>query len=111
MVKGVKPFRTSECRDETAYKWVGSVREVLGGSESDTAIAFAASGAGSMLAALLLPRILDRVSDRPVMLAGCGVMGLGLVLMSAGPGLLSLLPVWRPSSTTTRRHSAWPLLA
>ena len=70
------------------------VREVLGGTESDTAIAFAASGAGSMLAALLLPRILDRVPDRPVMLAGCGVMGLGLVLMSAGPGLFSLLPVW-----------------
>ena len=70
------------------------VRELLGGSEADTAVAFAASGAGSMAAALALPKILDRVSDRPVMLIGCGVMAVGLFLMSTGPGLQSMLPVW-----------------
>ena len=30
------------------------------------ALAFAAFGAGSMLAAFLLPRILDRLDDRPI---------------------------------------------
>ena len=36
------------------------------------ALAFAAFGAGSMLAAVLLPRLLDRLADRPVMLGGAG---------------------------------------
>ena len=55
------------------------VRERLGGTESDTALAFAAAGAGSMLVALLLPRALDRVPDRPFMLLGGAVMGVGLL--------------------------------
>ncbi|HBR95880.1 MAG TPA: MFS transporter, partial [Gammaproteobacteria bacterium] len=38
------------------------VRGVLGGTETQVALAFAASGAGSMLAALVLPRLLDRCS-------------------------------------------------
>ena len=50
------------------------VRETLGGSSSDVAMALAAAGGGSMLAALSLPKILDRVSDRPVMLLGGGMM-------------------------------------
>jgi len=70
------------------------VREVLGGTESDTAVAFAASGAGSMVAALALPRVLDRISDRPAMLTGCAVMALGMFLMSTSPGLQTMLAVW-----------------
>ncbi len=70
------------------------VRDRLGGSESDTAVAFAAAGAGSMVVALLLPRFLDRLPDRPVMLAGGMVLGLALLLGLSGPGLLALLPVW-----------------
>lgn len=70
------------------------VRDRLGGSESDTAIAFAAAGAGSMLVALLLPRFLDRLPDRPFMLAGGMIMAGGLLLGLAGPDLLALLPVW-----------------
>ncbi|MCG8426715.1 MAG: MFS transporter, partial [Chromatiales bacterium] len=38
------------------------VRESLNGSETDVAIALAAAGAGSMLAALSLPKLLDRVA-------------------------------------------------
>ncbi len=70
------------------------VRDRLGGSESDTAVAFAAAGAGSMVVALLLPRFLDRLPDRTVMLAGGMVLGLALLLGLSGPGLLALLPVW-----------------
>ena len=46
------------------------VRDRLGGSDSDTALAFAAAGAGSMTVALVLPRLLDRWPDRPFMVAG-----------------------------------------
>ena len=50
------------------------VRGQLGLSDSALAWTMFAFGAGSMIAALLLPRVLDRVSDRPVMLAGAWVM-------------------------------------
>lgn len=73
---------------------VVSVRERLGGSESDTALAFAAAGAGSMLVALLLPRILDRLPDRPFMLLGGAVMGLALLGALIGPDLPALMALW-----------------
>ena len=70
------------------------VRDRLGGSDTDTALAFAATGAGSMIVALSLPRLLDRMPDRPFMLAGGAVLGVGLLLALGEPGLLALLPVW-----------------
>lgn len=70
------------------------VRDRLGGSESDTALAFAAAGAGSMAVALLLPRLLERLPDRPVMLAGGAVLGAALLLGLTGPGLPALLLIW-----------------
>jgi MFS family permease len=70
------------------------VRDHLDGSESATALAFAAAGAGSMAVALLLPRLLDRLSDRPFMLAGGIMLGAGLLLGLLQPGLTGLLPVW-----------------
>ncbi|NNE85746.1 MAG: MFS transporter [Alphaproteobacteria bacterium] len=70
------------------------VRDRLGGSETDTALALAAVGAGSMIVALLLPRLLDRYPDRPFMLAGGFVMTIGLLLGLTEPGLIALLPVW-----------------
>jgi MFS family permease len=70
------------------------VRENLGGSESDVAMALAAAGGGSMLAALSVPKILDRIPDRPVMLFGSIVMAVGLGLMYTGPGFAGVLPVW-----------------
>jgi len=47
-----------------------------------------------MLVALLLPRLVDRVADRPVMLAGAGLLLVGLLLGLLNPGLGWLLPVW-----------------
>jgi MFS family permease len=73
------------------------VQERFGGSDADTAIAFAAAGAGSMLTALVLPRVLERVRDRPVMLAGAGTLAAGLLAMPTAFGLggyTGLLAVW-----------------
>ncbi len=70
------------------------VRDAFGRDAGDVAWALGAAGAGAMLAALLLPRLLDRVPDGPVMLSG----GLGLAIGLAGAavvdGFHALLAVW-----------------
>lgn len=63
-------------------------------SQRATAVALAAFGAGSMLAALLLPRLLDRVADRTVMLAGAVVLTVGLFAGTLVPGFVALLSLW-----------------
>jgi MFS family permease len=59
------------------------VRGELGLDESALAWAMGAFGAGSMLAALALPRLLDRAADRPVMLAGATLLTATLVALAA----------------------------
>ncbi|SBV31842.1 putative nickel resistance protein [uncultured Sphingopyxis sp.] len=59
------------------------VRGALGLGQSEVAITLAAFGGGSMLAALLLPRILDRIADRTVMLAAAAAMTIFLTLLTA----------------------------
>ncbi len=57
----------------TAYVLVNTVvhvREVFGRSDTDVAVALACYGAGSMFVALAAPRLLDRISDRSLMLTG-----------------------------------------
>lgn len=61
------------------------VRSDLGLGDTQVALALGAFGAGSMLAALLLPRLLDKRPDRPVMIGGAAMLVaslLGLSLMS-----------------------------
>jgi MFS family permease len=70
------------------------VRDEFGRDGGDVAWALGASGAGAMLAALLLPRLLDRVSDRPVMLNGGLVLAAGLALAAVVDGFHALLGVW-----------------
>lgn len=70
------------------------VRAVLGGSETDTALALAAAGAGSMLAALLLPRLFDSFAERPLMLAGGGLLVIGLLAGLLQPDFTALLLAW-----------------
>lgn len=70
------------------------VRDHLGGTESDTALAFAAFGAGSMVTALLLPRLLDQQPDRHFMLAGGLLLGVALSVGLVVSHLASLLLVW-----------------
>ena len=49
---------------------VNYVRDELGGTQSDVAWMLAASGTGTLVTALLLPRVLDRTAERTVMTAG-----------------------------------------
>lgn len=52
------------------------VRAILGRSAADVALALTAFGMGSMLAALILPRLLERLPDRTVMIwAALGLSG------------------------------------
>lgn len=53
---------------------VNYVRDELGGSQSNVAWMLAASGTGTLLAALVLPRVLDRIAARAVMMTGAGVL-------------------------------------
>ncbi|CAM5257268.1 MFS transporter [Streptomyces narbonensis] len=53
---------------------VNHVRDGLGGTQSDVAWMLAASGTGTLLTALVLPRVLDRVPARTVMTTGAGVL-------------------------------------
>ncbi|SDH64007.1 MFS transporter [Agrococcus jejuensis] len=59
----------------------------LGRAQTDVALLLATYGAGSMLVALAVPRVLDRIPDRPVMLAGAAVVALGLVAAAAAQTL------------------------
>ncbi|SDK70454.1 MFS transporter [Aliiruegeria lutimaris] len=66
------------------------VRGTLGLAEGDVALALAAFGGGSMVSALLLPKLLQRRPDRQVMLAGatllCAIL-IGLCIMVAATGV------------------------
>ncbi len=57
------------------------VRGALGGDDTDVALALAVHGGGSMAAALALPKLLERVADRTVMLAGAFGLTASLTLM------------------------------
>jgi MFS family permease len=53
---------------------VNYVRDALGRSQADVALLLAANGVGTILIALLLPKVLDRVPERRVMLSGAAVL-------------------------------------
>jgi H+ antiporter protein len=78
------------------------VRGMLGGTDSDVAVALACFGGGSMAAALSLPRVLDRLEDRLVMLSAAVVLGLALLAFA---GVLFLSPT-KPSTS----NLIWPIL-
>lgn len=66
----------------------------LGLGETDVALALAAFGGGSMVAALILPRLLDRLPDRPPMLAGAAILTLGTAVGPLVGSLPALLALW-----------------
>ncbi|HSA83190.1 MAG TPA: MFS transporter [Geminicoccaceae bacterium] len=70
------------------------VRDVLGGGDTLVTVAYAAAGAGSMFAALLLPRVLDRIAERTAMLAGGALMAVGMAAGMTMPALAGLLAIW-----------------
>jgi MFS family permease len=70
------------------------VQSALGLGERETAFALAAFGAGSMMVALGLPTLLERLSDRPLMISGAVVVAAGTGLGALAPGYAALLPLW-----------------
>ena len=70
------------------------VKGPLGLGEAQVALALAAFGAGSMVAALVLPRLLDRLSDRTAMLAGESLLALGTALGTLAGSLAALAALW-----------------
>ena len=75
------------------------VRGTLGLPESALAWTMLAFGAGSMLAALALPRALERMADRPVMVGGAALMVLTLLglagdVAARGLGWPALCGAW-----------------
>jgi MFS family permease len=61
---------------------------------SQVALAFAAFGAGSILAALLLPRLLAVIEDRRLMLGGGGFMILAVAAVPIVATLPALMALW-----------------
>jgi MFS family permease len=79
------------------------VKGRLGLGDGDVALALAAFGAGSMVTALSLPRLLDKLSDRPVMLAASGIVA--LILAALGTAIAMV-----PAMTWTIVLIGWLLL-
>ncbi len=85
--RGIRNYlKTPQLRGLLALNWAVSaigamvivntvvlVRAGMALPESSVALALAAFGGGSMLSAMLLPRLLQRLPDRTVMLAGAGL--------------------------------------
>ena len=70
------------------------VQAAFGLDNQATALALAAFGGGSMIAALALPKLLEKVSDRTAMLAGASLLAAGTLTAAALPGYGWLLPLW-----------------
>jgi predicted MFS family arabinose efflux permease len=62
--------------------------------EEATVLALAVFGGGSVLAALIVPRLLEKLADRTAMLAGGGLVACGLLGGILLPGYGVLLPLW-----------------
>jgi len=70
------------------------VQVSLGLGERETALALATFGGGSMLVALVLPRLLERTTDRAAMLAGAAVLVAGTLAAATMPPFPILLLLW-----------------
>ncbi|MER9048005.1 MFS transporter [Mesorhizobium sp. M0923] len=70
------------------------VQAEFGLSARQTALALAAFGGGSMLAALALPRLLENVPDRLAMLSGAAILVAGMLAGSLANSYQLLLPLW-----------------
>jgi MFS family permease len=101
--QGVACAEPVRCRRRHGDReYVVLVRSVLGGSDSNVALALACFGGGSMAAASLLPRLLDRMADRPIMLSSAGVLGGALLAFATVASVpetskwlwQALLPTW-----------------
>lgn len=70
------------------------VQGFLGRPQADVALLLAAYGAGSMLVALVLPKVLDRIRDLKVMLAGAVAIPVGMIAAAIFTGLPASTGTW-----------------
>lgn len=70
------------------------VQSSFGLDQQATAMALAAFGGGSMVAALALPKLLDRFADRPVMLIGASLLVATMLVGSLVGTYAMLLALW-----------------
>ncbi|MGQ3081284.1 MAG: MFS transporter [Allorhizobium sp.] len=70
------------------------VRGALGLGQSEVAITLAAFGGGSMIAALLLPRLLDRIADRSIMITAALFMTMVLAILAIAWSLTDETSHW-----------------
>jgi len=70
------------------------VKEFLGGTDVEMSLTLAASGAGATVAAIVVPRILGRRSERSVLIGGACLLPVGLGLGYLVEGVGPLAAVW-----------------
>lgn len=70
------------------------VQSQFGLTQRSTALALAAFGGGSMLSALILPRVLENISDRIAMLGGSVLLTLGLLCGGFVNSFVMLCGLW-----------------
>lgn len=70
------------------------VRARLGGSETDVALAFTAAGLGSLLAALVTPAALEKISLRTHVVTGAALLPIALIAGAFAESLGALLAAW-----------------
>lgn len=67
---------------------------VFGLDQQAVALALAAFGGGSIVAALALPKLLESIPDRTAMIAGAALLAMGTLTAAVLPGYSWLLPLW-----------------
>lgn len=67
---------------------------MLGLTNAGVALAMAAFGAGSMISALAMPRLLERLRDRTVMIPAAGAMALILLGFAGAVGVSTASALW-----------------
>lgn len=70
------------------------VKDVLRLEDAQVAYAMAGFGAGSIIAALAIPKLLERFSDLAVMATGGAVIVVALALVSGGPDFTLFVCAW-----------------
>jgi MFS family permease len=85
---------------------VAFVKGRLGLGDGQVALALACFGGGSMIAALALPRLLEKLADRRVMFSAA--IYLGCVLLIAAALLFAVAGIDVSTSTTVASAGLWP---
>ncbi|RXK11908.1 MFS transporter [Halarcobacter mediterraneus] len=70
------------------------VTEYLNKDKNFTAIAMASAGLGSMIVALFLPKLLNKLEIRKVIFLGSFILSLGLLFSSLNPNTILFLLLW-----------------